>query len=132
DERFVPTDVRSLHVGAAAGGRSEPCPCRAIGFNKFSFRLPSVPQLYVNEQPNSGEPCLHLIQRLCENNIIKALVGGDTVWIGLYRQKVWSDGSQSVFQYNIVSQPTFGEKCVTQYQTNVGNQRQFKIPPNFI
>uniref|UniRef100_A0A3P9JES2 C-type lectin domain-containing protein n=1 Tax=Oryzias latipes TaxID=8090 RepID=A0A3P9JES2_ORYLA len=37
-----------------------------------------------------------------------------TVWIGLYRQRVWSDGSQSVFQYNIVvQQGSTGEKCIS-------------------
>ncbi|XP_078792368.1 C-type mannose receptor 2-like isoform X2 [Oryzias latipes] len=54
------------------------------------------------------------IRNIAENNIIKALSGSYWTWIGLHRQKVWSDGSQSVFQYNIVSQPSStGEQCVT-------------------
>ncbi|XP_020567208.1 secretory phospholipase A2 receptor [Oryzias latipes] len=54
------------------------------------------------------------IRSIAENNIIEAVSGSEWVWIGLYRQKVWSDGSQSVFQYNIVvKQGSTGDQCVT-------------------
>uniref|UniRef100_A0A8C7YBD3 C-type lectin domain-containing protein n=1 Tax=Oryzias sinensis TaxID=183150 RepID=A0A8C7YBD3_9TELE len=54
------------------------------------------------------------IRNIVENNIIEALAGSEWVWIGLHRQRVWSDGSQSVFQYNIVvQQGSTGEKCIS-------------------
>ncbi|XP_072232269.1 C-type mannose receptor 2-like [Leuresthes tenuis] len=48
-----------------------------------------------------------------ENAIITELAGGSFVWIGLYRQKEWSDGSNSLFRHWAASEPNNGEhECV--------------------
>uniref|UniRef100_H2LGD7 C-type lectin domain-containing protein n=1 Tax=Oryzias latipes TaxID=8090 RepID=H2LGD7_ORYLA len=76
----------------------------------------NTPLTWTNAQKYCRQNYVDLasIRNDAENNIIKALVGGFTVWIGLYRQRVWSDGSQSVFQYNIVvQQGSTGEKCIS-------------------
>ncbi|XP_041840353.1 ladderlectin-like [Melanotaenia boesemani] len=53
------------------------------------------------------------IRNQTENNIIKDIAGGSTVWIGLYRYKEWSDGSNSLFQYWANGQPDSGsQQCV--------------------
>lgn len=56
---------------------------------------------------------VYSVRNITENNIIKDLSGSSVVWIGLHRQKVWSDGSQSVFQYPILGQNSVGELCVS-------------------
>uniref|UniRef100_H2LGE0 C-type lectin domain-containing protein n=1 Tax=Oryzias latipes TaxID=8090 RepID=H2LGE0_ORYLA len=81
-----------------------------------SYILINTPLNWTEAQKHCRQNYVDLasIRNNTENNIIKALVGAVTVWIGLYRQKVWSDGSQSVFQYNIVSQQgSSGDQCVT-------------------
>ncbi|KAM9424384.1 secretory phospholipase A2 receptor-like [Pholidichthys leucotaenia] len=53
------------------------------------------------------------IRNAIENNIINNLAAGDAVWIGLHRQKVWSDGSSSLFRLWTSGQPDSGnELCV--------------------
>uniref|UniRef100_UPI003AAFEE6E tenascin-like n=1 Tax=Centroberyx gerrardi TaxID=166262 RepID=UPI003AAFEE6E len=50
-----------------------------------------------------------------ENDLITALAGMDFVWIGLYREKLWSDGSTSLFRHWSSGQPDFAsdaEQCV--------------------
>ncbi|XP_039885410.1 receptor-type tyrosine-protein phosphatase H-like isoform X2 [Simochromis diagramma] len=53
------------------------------------------------------------IRNQTENDKIKVTANGSFVWIGLYRQKVWSDGSYSLFQFWATGQPDSGnEQCV--------------------
>ncbi|XP_035770997.1 lithostathine-like [Neolamprologus brichardi] len=53
------------------------------------------------------------IRNQTENDKIKVTANGSFVWIGLYRQKVWSDGSYSLFQFWATGQPNSGhEQCV--------------------
>lgn len=54
------------------------------------------------------------IRNQTENDIITNLTGSDFVWIGLHREKVWSDGSTSLFRHWATGQPNSGqERCVT-------------------
>lgn len=54
------------------------------------------------------------IRNQTENDIITNLTGGNFVWIGLHREKVWSDGSTSLFRHWASAQPNSGsEQCVT-------------------
>lgn len=54
------------------------------------------------------------IRNRTENNIIENLAGGDFVWIGLHREKQWSDRSPSLFRYWASEQPDSGlHECVT-------------------
>uniref|UniRef100_A0AAZ1XWB8 Uncharacterized protein n=1 Tax=Oreochromis aureus TaxID=47969 RepID=A0AAZ1XWB8_OREAU len=53
------------------------------------------------------------IRNQTENDKITVTANGSFVWIGLYRQKVWSDGSDSLFQFWATGQPDSGnEQCV--------------------
>uniref|UniRef100_A0A3B3I243 C-type lectin domain-containing protein n=1 Tax=Oryzias latipes TaxID=8090 RepID=A0A3B3I243_ORYLA len=48
-----------------------------------------------------------------ENDVINKLANGSCVWIGLYRHKVWSDGSNTVFKHWAENQPDQGDqKCI--------------------
>lgn len=53
------------------------------------------------------------IRNQTENEIIRNLVGASIVWIGLYREKLWSDGSPSLFRYWADGQPNepSGDQC---------------------
>ncbi|XP_030286164.1 tenascin-X-like isoform X5 [Sparus aurata] len=54
------------------------------------------------------------IRNQTENSIITNLANGSFVWIGLHREKLWSDGSTSLFRHWAVGQPNLsGEECVT-------------------
>ncbi|XP_036969252.1 tenascin-X-like isoform X2 [Acanthopagrus latus] len=54
------------------------------------------------------------IRNQTENSIITNLADGSFVWIGLYREKLWSDGSTSLFRHWAIGQPDLsGEECVT-------------------
>ncbi|XP_044198470.1 tenascin-like [Thunnus albacares] len=54
------------------------------------------------------------IRNQTENDIITNLTGGNTVWIGLYREKLWSDGSTSLFRHWASSQPNSrAHECIT-------------------
>ncbi|CAK6967910.1 uncharacterized protein LOC108888791 isoform X20, partial [Scomber scombrus] len=54
------------------------------------------------------------IRNETENNIITNLTGGLFVWIGLHREKVWSDRSDSLFRNWASLQPgSSTERCVT-------------------
>uniref|UniRef100_A0A3Q3WTS3 C-type lectin domain-containing protein n=1 Tax=Mola mola TaxID=94237 RepID=A0A3Q3WTS3_MOLML len=49
-----------------------------------------------------------------ENDIIKGLINENYVWIGLHREKEWSDGSTSLFRHWADGQPNSeNEECVT-------------------
>ncbi|KAM4536991.1 receptor-type tyrosine-protein phosphatase eta-like [Odontesthes bonariensis] len=53
------------------------------------------------------------IRNQTENAIITNLSGGNFVWIGLYRQTEWSDGSNSLFQHWAATEPNNGQhECV--------------------
>ncbi|XP_069578634.1 tenascin-like [Brachyistius frenatus] len=53
------------------------------------------------------------IRSQTENDIIANLAGQSFVWIGLHREKVWSDGSNSLFRHWANEQPDSGqEQCV--------------------
>ncbi|XP_016522326.1 uncharacterized protein LOC103131690 isoform X2 [Poecilia formosa] len=54
------------------------------------------------------------VRNQTENEIIRTLIGASTVWIGLYREKLWSDGSDSLFRYWADGEPNgpSGDQCV--------------------
>ncbi|XP_039869474.1 receptor-type tyrosine-protein phosphatase H-like [Simochromis diagramma] len=53
------------------------------------------------------------VRNQTESQKIAVLAKGVFVWIGLYRQKVWSDGTDYLFQYWATGQPDSGnEQCV--------------------
>ncbi|XP_043953345.1 uncharacterized protein LOC122820194 [Gambusia affinis] len=54
------------------------------------------------------------VRNQAENEIIKNLIGFSTVWIGLYREKLWSDGSTSLFRHWAAGEPNdvSGDQCV--------------------
>ncbi|XP_047241540.1 uncharacterized protein LOC124880462 [Girardinichthys multiradiatus] len=62
------------------------------------------------------------IRNLTENEIIRSLVGASNVWIGLYREKLWSDGTQSLFRHWANGQPndSSGDQCVAGSFTDSG------------
>ncbi|XP_056883407.1 C-type mannose receptor 2-like isoform X1 [Takifugu flavidus] len=61
------------------------------------------------------------IRNHTENAVITSLAGADIVWIGLHRDKQWSDGSPSKFRYWAPGQPDSGdEECVTTAFNNSG------------
>ncbi|MED6243610.1 hypothetical protein ATANTOWER_023401, partial [Ataeniobius toweri] len=45
------------------------------------------------------------IRNQAENNDVRTLLGGIEVWIGLNREKLWSDNSTSLFQHWVTGQP---------------------------
>uniref|UniRef100_A0A3B3HPK4 C-type lectin domain-containing protein n=1 Tax=Oryzias latipes TaxID=8090 RepID=A0A3B3HPK4_ORYLA len=52
-------------------------------------------------------------KKTIENDVINKLANGSCVWIGLYRHKVWSDGSNTVFKHWAENQPDQGDqKCI--------------------
>ncbi|XP_071333960.1 receptor-type tyrosine-protein phosphatase eta-like [Trachinotus anak] len=54
------------------------------------------------------------IRNQTENDIITNITDGNFVWIGLHREKLWSDGSTSLFRHWASGQPNSdGEQCVT-------------------
>uniref|UniRef100_A0A3B3WKE1 C-type lectin domain-containing protein n=1 Tax=Poecilia mexicana TaxID=48701 RepID=A0A3B3WKE1_9TELE len=55
-----------------------------------------------------------IVRNQTENEIIRTLIGASTVWIGLYREKLWSDGSTSLFRYWADGEPNSpsGDQCV--------------------
>ncbi|XP_051799582.1 uncharacterized protein LOC110964191 isoform X2 [Acanthochromis polyacanthus] len=61
------------------------------------------------------------IRNSSENAVVTSTARGNFVWIGLYRQKVWSDGSSSLFRHWADHQPdSGGERCVTAQFNNSG------------
>ncbi|MEQ2226394.1 hypothetical protein ILYODFUR_027018, partial [Ilyodon furcidens] len=62
------------------------------------------------------------IRNQTENEIIRSLVGASVVWIGLYREKLWSDGSPSLFRHWADGQPNdpSGDQCVAGSFTDSG------------
>ncbi|XP_045921313.1 uncharacterized protein LOC123980805 [Micropterus dolomieu] len=60
------------------------------------------------------------IRNRAENNVIAKLTVGDSVWIGLYLEQLWSDGSTSQFQNWASGQPDSAEQCVTTAFRNSG------------
>ncbi len=56
-----------------------------------------------------------------ENDVIATLAAESFLWIGLHREKVWSDGSDSLFRYWAKGQPNSGqEQCVTTALSDLG------------
>ncbi|XP_038587246.1 uncharacterized protein LOC119912223 [Micropterus salmoides] len=55
-----------------------------------------------------------------ENDVIRNLAAGDSVWIGLHSEQLWSDGSTSLFHYWASGQPDSTEQCVTTVFSNSG------------
>uniref|UniRef100_A0A3Q1CLQ0 Uncharacterized protein n=1 Tax=Amphiprion ocellaris TaxID=80972 RepID=A0A3Q1CLQ0_AMPOC len=61
------------------------------------------------------------IRNSTENAVVTSTARGNFVWIGLYRQKVWSDGSNSLFRHWADEQPDSGrERCVAAQFNNSG------------
>lgn len=62
------------------------------------------------------------IRNRTENAAVSTLAGSDLVWIGLHREKQWSDGSRSLFRHWAPGQPDSGqeEECVTARLNNSG------------
>ncbi|KAM9717494.1 uncharacterized protein ACNS7B_021144 [Menidia menidia] len=53
------------------------------------------------------------VRNQSENDNISTLVRGHFVWIGLYRQRLWSDGSSSLFRHWAAKEPNHGDhNCV--------------------
>ncbi|XP_032438460.1 uncharacterized protein LOC116732421 [Xiphophorus hellerii] len=54
------------------------------------------------------------VRNQTENEIIRTLIGASNVWIGLYREKLWSDGSTSLFRNWADGEPNepSGDQCV--------------------
>ncbi|XP_023201765.1 uncharacterized protein LOC111610914 isoform X2 [Xiphophorus maculatus] len=52
------------------------------------------------------------VRNQAETEIIKTLKGTITVWIGLYREKLWSDGSTSLFRNWAAGEPNDASECV--------------------
>ncbi|XP_067436972.1 layilin-like [Thunnus thynnus] len=112
---------------------------------KFSI-LESSTVLYINHaiilfkldrssEILQGELCgssqVH-IRNQTENDIITNLTGGNTVWIGLYREKLWSDGSTSLFRHWASSQPNSrAEECVTTSFSDSGQWSDDKCASSF-
>nr|XP_033465848.1 uncharacterized protein LOC117246184 [Epinephelus lanceolatus] len=54
------------------------------------------------------------IRNQAENDIIENMSAGSFLWIGLHREKLWSDGSSSLFRHWANGQPDFSAgECVT-------------------
>ncbi|PWA27074.1 hypothetical protein CCH79_00011602, partial [Gambusia affinis] len=61
------------------------------------------------------------IRNQAENNNIRTLLGGIEVWIGLYRDKLWSDSSPSLFQHWAAGQPdNDNSRCVAASFSDMG------------
>ncbi|XP_028330412.1 C-type mannose receptor 2-like [Gouania willdenowi] len=61
------------------------------------------------------------IRNQTENNAVTNVAEGNFVWIGLHRQQVWSDGSDSQFTHWAEGQPDSGEqRCVAAALGNSG------------
>ncbi|XP_054907141.1 receptor-type tyrosine-protein phosphatase H-like [Poeciliopsis prolifica] len=61
------------------------------------------------------------VRNQSENDIISNLGRGSFLWIGLYREKLWSDGSTSLFQNWALGQPNHGgEECIATYFNESG------------
>ncbi|XP_045898285.1 uncharacterized protein LOC123966106, partial [Micropterus dolomieu] len=71
------------------------------------------------KQHSADEPGRN-IRNLAENDAITKLAAGDSVWIGLYWEQLWSDGSPSLFQNWAGGQPDSPEQCVTTMFRNSG------------
>lgn len=61
------------------------------------------------------------IQNKTDNDAINKIAGSDVVWIGLHREKEWSDGSNSLFRDWASGQPGGAfEQCVSADVTDQG------------
>ncbi|XP_036002509.1 lectin BRA-3-like isoform X2 [Fundulus heteroclitus] len=54
------------------------------------------------------------IRNQTENEMIRRLIGASNVWIGLYGERLWSDGSPSLFRHWVDGQPNDyrGDQCI--------------------
>ncbi|XP_038135065.1 mucin-19-like [Cyprinodon tularosa] len=61
----------------------------------------------------SRDAVLQSIRNQTENELIKQLLNGTTAWIGLYWEKLWSDGSLSLFRHWADREPNnpSGDQC---------------------
>ncbi|XP_008290291.1 uncharacterized protein LOC103364809, partial [Stegastes partitus] len=88
-----------------------------------SFVRVDIPLNWTDAQRFCRENYVDLasIRNSTENFIVRNIAGGHVVWIGLYRQKLWSDGSNSLFRHWAVGQPdSDGEQCVAAQFNNSG------------
>ncbi|XP_014832985.1 PREDICTED: receptor-type tyrosine-protein phosphatase H [Poecilia mexicana] len=61
------------------------------------------------------------VRNQSENDIISNVGGGSFLWIGLYREKLWSDGSTSLFRNWAFGQPNHGgEECMATHFNESG------------
>uniref|UniRef100_A0A3Q2FNU8 Tyrosine-protein phosphatase Lar-like n=1 Tax=Cyprinodon variegatus TaxID=28743 RepID=A0A3Q2FNU8_CYPVA len=73
------------------------------------------------------------VRNQSENDRISIL--GSFLWIGLYREKLWSDGSTSLFRYWASGQPTLSDhECVTAnfYNSGEWHDAHCSLPYPFI
>ncbi|XP_014878439.1 uncharacterized protein LOC106940263 isoform X2 [Poecilia latipinna] len=81
-----------------------------------SYVLSSISLTWTEAQKFCRENYVDLasVRNQTENDIIRTLIGSSTVWIGLYREKLWSDSSDSLFRYWADGEPNnpSGDQCV--------------------
>uniref|UniRef100_A0A3B3YCA2 C-type lectin domain-containing protein n=1 Tax=Poecilia mexicana TaxID=48701 RepID=A0A3B3YCA2_9TELE len=81
-----------------------------------SYVLSSISLTWTEAQKFCRENYVDLasVRNQTENDIIRTLIGSSTVWIGLYREKLWSDSSDSLFRYWADGEPfdPSGDQCV--------------------
>ncbi|XP_061601702.1 tenascin-like isoform X5 [Cololabis saira] len=80
-----------------------------------SFVIPGISLNWTDSQKYCRENYVDLvsIRNQTENTIITNLANGANVWIGLYGQRQWSDGSHSLFQHWVTGQPNSNaEQCI--------------------
>ncbi|XP_045897565.1 macrophage mannose receptor 1-like [Micropterus dolomieu] len=89
---------------------------------KSSFVKVNTPLNWIQAQRYCRENYVDLasVRNRAENFALAKLAAGDSVWIGLYWEQLWSDGSPSVFQYWASGQPDSAEQCVTTAFRNSG------------
>uniref|UniRef100_A0A672GU23 Uncharacterized protein n=1 Tax=Salarias fasciatus TaxID=181472 RepID=A0A672GU23_SALFA len=74
------------------------------------------------------------IRNQTENEMVRSITDGNFVWIGLYRQKIWSDGSVSLYRNWDSSQPDSGEEqCVaTSFESGLWSDESCSIQLPFV
>ncbi|KAF7229842.1 transcript variant X1 [Nothobranchius furzeri] len=83
------------------------------GRPSFVFRTESLTWTEAQTFCRENYVDLASVRNQTENEIIRNLIGYTNAWIGLYREKLWSDGSNSQFQNWANYEPNgYGPKCI--------------------
>uniref|UniRef100_A0A672GP71 Uncharacterized protein n=1 Tax=Salarias fasciatus TaxID=181472 RepID=A0A672GP71_SALFA len=74
------------------------------------------------------------IRNQTENEMVRSIADGNFVWIGLHRQKIWSDGSDSLYRNWDRNQPDSGEEqCVaTSFESGLWSDESCSIQLPFV